>query len=153
MTRPSHPPPLTPSEMNVLSRQGATDEEIEFAIRDLHFWSYILRNPFGKVCAFGRGTRADCIRYAFQLGDEHAIDCFSTIEDEQDELRAINGAWRLVLWPPKFDAEPLFWAASSGGFDAVEITHNFEANSVKLRHDLVGQSAASNLRTRKPFYG
>jgi hypothetical protein len=62
MTKPSHAPPLTESQMNVVFRQGATDEEIETTLRDLLFWSYILRDPFGKVCAAGRGTRADCIR-------------------------------------------------------------------------------------------
>jgi hypothetical protein len=91
--------------------EGATDEEIESVLRDPFFWSFILRNPFGKVCAVGRGTRADCIRDAFQLGDEHAIDCFSTMEDKQDEILALNGAWRLVLWPPRLDRDPLFWAA------------------------------------------
>ena len=117
MTRSSHPPPLKESEMNLVFRPGATDDEIEPTIRDLYFWSYILRNPFGKVCAGGRGTRADCIHHAFQLGDEHAIDCFSILEDEADETRALNGPWRLVLWPPKFDADPPFWAASSGDSD------------------------------------
>jgi hypothetical protein len=113
----TEPQPINDEEFEVAFRQGATDEEIEAAIRDLRFWSYILRDPFGKVCAIGRGTRADCIRYAFQLGDEHAIDRFSTLEDEQDETRALNGAWRLVLWPPKLDVDPPFWAASSGVFD------------------------------------
>ena len=115
--KPNQPPTLTDRERDVAFREGATDEEIEAALRDLCFWSYILRDPFGKVCTAGRGTRADCIRYAFQLGDEHAIDSFSTLEDEKDETRALNGAWRLVLWPPKLDADPPFWAASSGAFD------------------------------------
>ena len=115
--KPKHPPTLTTSEMNVVFRQDNTDEDIGAAIRDLFFWSYILRNPFGKVCAVGRGTRADCIRNAFRLGDEHAIDSFSTLEDEQDETRALNGAWSLVLWPPKLDADPPFWAASSSVYD------------------------------------
>ena len=119
MTEPPSPPLLTDREMNVVFRQGATDKEIEATLRDLRFWSYILRDPFGKVCAAGRGTRADCIRYAFQHGDEYAIDCFSTLENERDEARALNGAWRLVLWPPKLDADPLFWAASSGVFDEI----------------------------------
>lgn len=117
MTRSNDPPPLTDGEMNLVLRPGATDDEIEPTIQHLYFWSYILRNPFGNVCAWGRGTRADCIRYAFKLGDEHAIDCFSTIEDAQDETRALNGAWHLVLWPPKFDTDPIFWAASSSVFD------------------------------------
>jgi len=115
--KPKHPPTLTTSEMNVVFRQGLTDEDIGAAIRDLFFWSYILRNPFGKVCAVGRGTRADCIHHAFQLGDEHAIDCFSALEDEADETRALNGPWRLVLWSPKFDTDPPLWAASSDDSD------------------------------------
>jgi hypothetical protein len=123
MTRPGHPPLLTPSEMTLVFRLGATDEEIERKIRDLYFWSYILRNPFAEVCAVGRGTRADCLRHAFRLGDDHAIDCFSVLEDEADEMRALNGSWRLVLWPPKFDIDPTFWAASSDVFDNAKITH------------------------------
>jgi hypothetical protein len=117
MTGSNRPPTLTDGELSLVLRPSATDDEIEPTMRDLYFWSYILRNPFGKVCAWGRGTRADCIRYAFQLGDEHAIDCFSTIEDEQDETRALNGAWRLILWPPKLDIDPPFWAASSSVSD------------------------------------
>jgi hypothetical protein len=117
LMKPSEPPPLTDSEWDVAFRESATDEEIEAALRDLRFWSYILRDPFGKVCAAGRGTRADCIRYAFQLGDEHAIECFSLLENERDETRALNGAWRLVIWPPKLDPDPRFFAASSGVFN------------------------------------
>ena len=86
-------------------------------LRNLVFWSYIMRNPFRKVCAVGKGTRADCILNAFRLADDHAIDCFSVLEDPQDEARALNGAWRLVLWPPKLDPDPPFWAASSNVFD------------------------------------
>jgi hypothetical protein len=48
----------------------------------------------------GRGTRAECIENAFRLADEHAIESFSTLENEADEARALNGTWRLVLWPP-----------------------------------------------------
>jgi hypothetical protein len=109
--------PLTRSELDVAFREGATDAEIEAKLRDLFFWSYIVRNPLGRVCAVGRGTRADCIENAFKLADEHAIDCLSTIESSVDEIRALNGAWRLVLWTPKFDVDPRFWAASSGVFD------------------------------------
>jgi hypothetical protein len=46
-------PPLTNSEFNVAFREGATDAEIEAKIRDLFFWSYIVRNPFGKSVLLG----------------------------------------------------------------------------------------------------
>jgi hypothetical protein len=75
-----------------------------------------MRDPFGKVCAVGRGTRADCIENAFKLADDHAIYNFSMLENGQDETRALNSAWRLVLWPPKLDPDPRFWAASAGVF-------------------------------------
>ena len=111
------PPPLTDSELDIAERKGATDEQIEAKLRDLMLWSYIVRDPFGMVCAVGRGARADCIENAFKIADEHAIDHFSILENEQDEIRALNDAWRLVLWPPKLDADPRFWGASSGVFE------------------------------------
>jgi hypothetical protein len=117
MSKSSHPPLLTDEEMELSFREGATDEEIEVKLRHLIFWSYIVRDPFGKVCALGRGTRAECIENASRLADEHAIDHFSLLEDPVDEARALNGPWRLVLWPPWLDADPPFWAASSHVFD------------------------------------
>jgi hypothetical protein len=105
----SKPPPLTDSEFDTAFRKGATDDEIEAKLRDLLFWSYIMRDPFGVVCAAGKGTREDCIREAFDLADWHAIDWFSVINNDVDENRAINGPWRLVLWPPWLDSNPRFW--------------------------------------------
>jgi hypothetical protein len=113
MSKSSYRPLLTDEEMEISFRDGATDEEIEVKLRDLMFWSYIMRDPLGKVCAVGRGTRAECIQNAFRLADDHAIDCFSILEDQADEASALNGAWRLVLWPPWLDPDPRFWAASS----------------------------------------
>ena len=113
----SEAPPLTDREFNATFREGATDDDIEAVLRDLVFWSYIVRDPFGNVCAAGRGTRAECIEHAFKLADWHAIDNFSVLENPQDEIRALNGAWRLVFWPPKPDPDPRFWAASSDVFE------------------------------------
>jgi hypothetical protein len=113
----SEAPQLTDNELDLAFREGATDEDIEAVLRDRVFWSYIMRNPVGKVCAVGKGTRADCIENAFKLADWHAIDSFSLLENPQEETRALNGAWRLVLWPPKLDADPRFWAASSLVFE------------------------------------
>jgi hypothetical protein len=31
---------------------------------------------------------------------------------QAEEAHALNGAWRLVLWPPQLDPDPRFWAAS-----------------------------------------
>ena len=117
MSKLNHPPLLTDEEMELAFREGTTDEEIEVRLRHLTFWSYIVRDPFGKVCALGRGTRAGCIENASRLADEHAIDHFSLLENPVDEARALNGPWRLVLWPPWLDADPPFWAASSHVFD------------------------------------
>ena len=117
MSKSSHPPLLTDEEMELASREGASDEEIEVKLRHLIFWSYIVRDPFGKVCAVGRGTRAECIENAFPLADEHAIEHFSLLEDPADETRALNGPWRVMLWPPRLDPDPPFWAASSGVFE------------------------------------
>jgi hypothetical protein len=54
--------PLTDREFDAALREDATDEEIGTLLRDLVFWSYLMRDPFGKVCAVGRGTRADATR-------------------------------------------------------------------------------------------
>jgi len=54
-------PHLTDSEMELAFRNGATDEEIEGALRHLFFWSYIVRDPLGRVCATGRGARAEAL--------------------------------------------------------------------------------------------
>src|SRR5262249_32249953 len=64
-------------------------DEIEAKLRDLLFWSYMMRDPFGMVCAVGKGQREDCIREAFSQADEHAIAAFSIINDAVDENRAI----------------------------------------------------------------
>jgi hypothetical protein len=112
-----HCPPLTDSELDLAFGEGVTDDEILAKLRDLRFWSYIMRDPLGAVCAVGRGTRAECIENAFNLADKHAIEFLSMIENGADEICALNGAWRLMLSPPKFDVDPRFWAASSGVFD------------------------------------
>ena len=109
-------PPLTDREMRVAFSKGATDEEIEATLRNLFYWSYIVRDPLDHVCAVGKGTRADCIKNAFSHADACAIDVLSSLEG-QDEIRALNGPWRFVLWPPYFDIDPPFWAASSNVFD------------------------------------
>jgi len=110
-------PHLTDSEAELAFRKGTTDEEIEVALRHLFLWSYIVRDPLGRVCALGRGTRADCMQNALVDADEYATESLSQLEEEADEIRAFNGPWRIALWPPRFDADPRFWAASSNIFD------------------------------------
>jgi hypothetical protein len=36
---------LTPSELEIIFRKGATDQEIEAAIRSPRYWSYVVRFP------------------------------------------------------------------------------------------------------------
>jgi hypothetical protein len=67
MSKSSNRPLLTDEEWKISFREGATDEEIEVKLRDLMFWSYIMRDPLGQVCAVGRGTRAECIENAFTI--------------------------------------------------------------------------------------
>ena len=105
MSRSRYSQLLTDEEFETVFREGATDEEIEVELCELILWSYIVRDPFGKVCAVGKGTRAECIENAFRLADDHANFEFATLEDPADESRALNGAWRLVLWPPWIDPE------------------------------------------------
>ena len=47
-------PALTHNELDLAFREGATDAEIEAKICDLFFWSYIVRNPLGRVCGRSR---------------------------------------------------------------------------------------------------
>jgi hypothetical protein len=115
---PDEPPPLTDSEMDLAFREGATDEEIAELLRDLFFWSYIIREPLGKVCTVGRGARDDCIREGFALADKHAAEELpSHAMTPENEIRALNGPWRLVLWPPKIDRDPRAWIGDLGLFD------------------------------------
>jgi hypothetical protein len=80
------PPPLTDEEWDAIFRDGATDEEIESVLRHVFYWAWIGRDPLGKMCATGRdATRAEAIRYAFELADAYAIDLFSTLADPTDE--------------------------------------------------------------------
>ena len=51
----SEAPPLTDRELNAAFREGASDEDIEAVLRDLVFWSYVMRDPFGNVCASIKG--------------------------------------------------------------------------------------------------
>ena len=37
----------------------------------------------------------------FSLADEHAIEFTATLEGEEQEQHAMNGAWRLIMWPLK----------------------------------------------------
>jgi hypothetical protein len=63
----SKPPHLSDSEWNVALRAGATDQEIG-----------------------GKGTRANCIRFALELSDEHAAENFPQFENDQDKVSALN---------------------------------------------------------------
>jgi hypothetical protein len=44
----SEPPLLTRNELDIAFREGATDDQIEAVLRNLIFWSYIVRNPLAK---------------------------------------------------------------------------------------------------------
>ena len=112
----SKAPPLTDAEFGVAFRDSATDDDIETVLRHLIFWLYIMRDPFGRVCSVGRGTRAECIENAVELADNYAIENFSVFDNFEDEARALNGPWRLVLWPPKLDPDPPLWSASADVF-------------------------------------
>ena len=79
------------AEFNALMRPGATDAELETVMRDDFRWSYIARDPLGKVCAWGRGEREECIREFFKSADEHAacelvVDC-----GDDSELKHLAG--------------------------------------------------------------
>ena len=63
----SKAPPLNDTEFSAAFRDQATDEDIEAVLRHLIFWSYAMRDPFGRVCAVGRGTRSECIENSFRL--------------------------------------------------------------------------------------
>jgi hypothetical protein len=87
---------LTPSELEIIFRKGATDQEIEAAIRSPRYWSYVVRFPNGPVAAWGRGrSRQTCERNAVIGAETTAMElCF-----EEDGSWAL-GRWRFLLWPP-----------------------------------------------------
>jgi len=49
----SEPPLLTRNELDIAFREGATDDQIEAVLRNLIFWSYIVRNPLAKSVPSG----------------------------------------------------------------------------------------------------
>jgi hypothetical protein len=95
MSKSRHRQRLTPSELEIIFREGATDQEIEAAIRSPRYWSYVVRFPSGAVAAWGRGrSRQTCERNAVISAGTTAMElCF---EDDSWAL----GRWRFVLWPP-----------------------------------------------------
>ena len=96
MTKLRKPPNTTDHQWDVINRPGATDEQIEEALRDERFWSFILRNPEGRPVAWGIDTMGAAIRFAFDAEQfcDRAGELFP-------DTPASFGPWRFVLWPPK----------------------------------------------------
>jgi len=88
-------PSLDDTDLPVGFLESITDEEAQEQLRDPMRWSYIVRNPKGMVCAFGRGkTPRACERWAIRNAVAHAEELW--IHEECWFL----GGWRFVLWPP-----------------------------------------------------
>jgi hypothetical protein len=73
----------------------ATDEQWAAVLRDDFRWSYVIRSPLGGVCAYGRGTRNECVREGFKSADESAMEMPADCTTPELEHQALNGPWRL----------------------------------------------------------
>ena len=100
MSKSSNRPLLTDEEMEIAFREGATDEEIEVKLRDLMLWSYIMRDPFGRVLPSVRERGQSVSKMRSALPTSMRSITSPLLEDPAEEARALNGPWRLVLWPP-----------------------------------------------------
>lgn len=90
---------------------NASNDLWERAMRDDFKWCYVVRDPFDRVCAWGRGERDECVREAFKSADDHAAAelVWHCEEIPERMAQAITGPWRLVLWPPRYDPDPRSW--------------------------------------------
>jgi hypothetical protein len=88
-------PILREADMDVAFREGAMDEEIEGTLRDPLFWSYIVRDPTGRVMACGRGTRAECETEAINSAEQVGVEMWIVGNWRW------RGDWRFRIWPPK----------------------------------------------------
>jgi hypothetical protein len=79
--------------------RAITDAHAEAQLRDLTRWSYILRDPTGAICCWGRGTRKECEDYAI----EHAEVC--ALEAWPESRAWPADEWRFVIWPPSGRAD------------------------------------------------
>jgi hypothetical protein len=97
-------PSLNDNEWTVDFLESITDEEAQEQLRDPKRWSYIVRNPSGKVCAFGRGkTPRACERWAIKHAVRHAEEMWLFDEPIFDNPRDNPWplfCWRFVIWPP-----------------------------------------------------
>ncbi len=93
-------PSLNDKQWPIGFLESITDEEAEKQLRDPRRWSYIVRDPNGMVCAFGRGrTPKECERWAIRHAVEHVGEVWP-----ESKLRC-GGQWRFVIWPP-FTMQP-----------------------------------------------
>jgi hypothetical protein len=83
-------PTLSDAECDAVRREGATDDEIAIVLRDPDFWSYLVRDPEGRVTCYGRGkTRAECERWAVKNAEAYAAERWPPL----------RGDWRFKIWP------------------------------------------------------
>ena len=86
--------------------RAITDEEAEEQLRDPKRWSYIVRDPTGAVCCWGRGrSRKACEKAAIANAEIHAIERWAAAGAEEVEPWPEckcwrSDGWRFVIWPP-----------------------------------------------------
>jgi hypothetical protein len=75
----SEAPPLTDRELNAAFREGASDEDIEAVLRDLAFWSYVMRDHRAKAA----GLYEDRLRLIASISDAELTKAIEALFDEE----------------------------------------------------------------------
>ena len=91
-------PELTNADLEVVDREGATDEDIREQLCGPRWWSYIVRDRGAVVC-FGKGSLRECEREAVLNAEACAVESMPDAH-AGDRWRWAVG-WRFTLWPPQ----------------------------------------------------
>ena len=76
---------------------AASDDDLAAAFRDPSKWSYVVRDPVGRIAVYGKAdTRVECEHRAVSNAKDYVIDSGMTYLELD-----LDGDWRFVLWPPE----------------------------------------------------
>ena len=78
------------------STAAASDDDLAAAFRDPNKWSYVVRDPVGRIAVYGKAdTRIECEHWALSNAEDYVIDSGMTYSE-----LGLDGNWHFVLWPP-----------------------------------------------------